>query len=248
MSNPRDNSPNRDRLDLFLSAPHPCNYLPDKQTINLVADPRIQIDTRLYSALMEQGFRRSGEFTYRPRCPRCEACVSIRVPVATFKPRRSQRRVLQRNQDVILVAREAEFDPEHFALYQRYLSARHAGGGMDNPAEEDYLRFLTAARIDTVFYELRGPDGLLGVAVADRLSNGLSAVYSFFDPEASRRSPGVLAILYQIADARRLGLDYLYLGYWIADCDKMNYKTEYQPAEGFVDGRWGKLNETEQSG
>jgi len=235
--------PNRDdkRLELFLSAPHPCNYLPDQHTVNLVADPRITINTPLYSALVAQGFRRSGEFTYRPHCPRCKACVSMRLPVAEFHPRRSQRRIRKRNQDVHLRAHPAEFNPAHFELYRRYVNTRHPDGGMDNPEQEDFLRFLTAAQIDTTFYELRDADSLLGVAVVDRLRDGLSAVYTFFDPDQPQRSLGVLAILLLIDEVKRLDRQYLYLGYWIGGCDKMNYKTEYQPAEGFIDSSWTRL-------
>ena len=235
--------PNRDnkRLELFLSAPHPCNYLTDQHTVNLVADPRITITTPLYSALVAQGFRRSGEFTYRPHCPHCKACVSLRLPVAEFRPRRSQRRILKRNQDVSLHAHPATFNPEHFELYRRYLNTRHPDGGMDNPQQDDFLRFLTAAHIDTTFYELRGADQLLAVAVVDQLRDGLSAVYTFFDPDQPQRSLGVLAILLLIDEARRLGLSHLYLGYWIDGCDKMHYKSEYQPAEGFIDSNWVKL-------
>ena len=233
-------APQRDdkRLDLFLSAPHPCNYLNEQHTVNLVADPRITIDTRLYSALVAQGFRRSGEFTYRPHCPHCKACVSLRLPVAEFRPRRSQRRILKRNQDVTLVAQPAVFNPEHFELYRRYLNTRHPNGGMDNPEQGDFLRFLTAAKIDTIFYELRTGDTLLAVAVVDRLRDGLSAVYTFFEPDEPQRSLGVLAILRLVDEVQRLGLKHLYLGYWIKDCEKMRYKTEYQPSEGFIDGNW----------
>ena len=241
MSDSRQPSQDNKRLELFLSAPHPCNYLPDQHTVNLVADPRITINTPLYSALVAQGFRRSGEFTYRPHCPHCKACVSMRLPVAEFHPRRSQRRIRKRNQDVRLQAHPAEFNPAHFELYRRYVNTRHPDGGMDNPEQEDFLRFLTAAQIDTTFYELRDADSLLGVAVVDRLRDGLSAVYTFFDPDQPQRSLGVLAILLLIDEVKRLDRQYLYLGYWIDGCDKMNYKTEYQPAEGFIDSSWTRL-------
>ena len=235
--------PNRDdnRLELFLSAPHDCNYLPDRHTVNLVADPRITITTPLYSALVAQGFRRSGEFTYRPHCPHCKACVSLRLPVAKFVPRRSQRRILKRNQNVSLHAHPTEFNAAHFALYRRYVNTRHPDGGMDNPEQEDFLRFLTAAQISTTFYELRDDDTLLAVAVVDQIGDGLSAVYTFFDPDLPQRSLGVLAILLLIDEVKRLGRKHLYLGYWIDGCDKMHYKTEYQPAEGFIDGNWVTL-------
>jgi arginyl-tRNA--protein-N-Asp/Glu arginylyltransferase len=234
-------------LELYLSAPHPCNYLPGRQTVNLVADPRITMHTALYSALIEEGFRRSGGFAYRPHCPGCNACVPVRIPVDRFRPRRAQRRILRRNQDVSVRCRPPRFDAEHFDLYARYLAARHPGGGMDDPSPEDYLRFLTAPAIDTCFYEMRAGERLLGVAVADVLRTGLSAVYTFFDPELADRSPGVYAVLWQIEQARRLDLPYVYLGYWIKDCDKMSYKDQYRPLEGFRNGRWQMLEDTSPS-
>jgi arginyl-tRNA--protein-N-Asp/Glu arginylyltransferase len=229
------------RPALFLSAPHDCGYLPGRVAASIFPDPQLPLDTALYSALIGQGFRRSGDFAYRPHCPDCNACVPVRIPVRQFRPARAQRRAWKRNADVRLTARPAEFDPEHFRLYRRYLARRHHGGGMDDPTPETYLGFLTAPRIDTQFLELREAGQLLAVAITDRLRDGLSAVYTFFDPEAEARSPGVLGVLVQIHEAQRLGLDYLYLGYWIADCSKMSYKTRFRPLQGFIDGRWTEL-------
>lgn len=229
------------RLELFVTATHPCNYLPGRDTVNLVADPRVKLVPQLYGTLLEQGFRRSGGYTYRPHCPGCQACQSLRIPVAGFRPRRAQRRALKASPEIALVEHGPTFEQSHFDLYQRYLAARHPGGGMDDPEQSEYLRFLTSPGLDTVFYELRSPRQLLGVAVTDRLPLGLSAVYTFFDPEFEHLSPGVLAILLQIAEARRLGLRYLYLGYWIEGCAKMRYKSGYGPAEVFQQGRWVPL-------
>ena len=231
----------RGHLELFVTATHPCNYLPGRDAINLVVDPRLPLHSALYGALIEQGFRRSGSYTYRPHCIGCSACQSLRLPVDRFRPSRSQRRVLKANPEVRLVACSSLFDSRHFDLYRRYLDARHPGGGMDSPEQDDFLRFLTSPKLDTVFYELRGPDGLLGVAVTDRLPTGLSAVYTFFEPRAAALSLGVLAILLQLREARRLGLPYLYLGYWIEDCAKMRYKSQYRPSQVFRDGVWVDL-------
>jgi arginine-tRNA-protein transferase len=164
--------------------------------------------------------------------------MSVRIPVADFSPRRSQRRILRANCDVTLCACPDRFDDEHFALYRAYTAARHEDGDMAQASPKEYLSFLTADWCDTVFYELRENDQLLGVAVTDRVDNGLSAVYTFFDPMQQRRSLGTLAILLQIEQARVEGRDYLYLGYWIRDSPKMAYKSGFRPLEIWYDGRW----------
>lgn len=227
-----------DRLNFYATPPHTCSYLPGRKAVTLFADPRFPKNSRLYAALSLYGFRRSGEHLYQPYCPRCRACVPVRIPVADFRPTRAQRRTLRRNRDLTVRALPARFSEEHFELYCRYLAARHAGGGMDNPTPESYMNFLTAAWADTVFFEMRLKNRLAAVAVSDRFPEAMSAVYTFFDPELSRRSLGRYAILYQIDAARRAGWRWLYLGYWIADCAKMQYKDEYQPLEYYLDGRW----------
>lgn len=227
------------RLAFFATPPHDCNYLPDREATTLFADPRFPKNTRLYTALADCGFRRSGEHLYMPHCGHCSACIPVRIPVAEFSPGRSQKRALARNRDLSIEQREPLQDEEHFSLYERYLASRHPGGGMDNPTPESYLNFLTASWAETVFYDMRLDRELVAVAVVDRLDNALSAVYTFFAPEhGRRRSPGRFAVLYQIEEARRLGLDYVYLGYWIRDCRKMSYKDEYRPLEYFYDNDW----------
>ena len=225
-------------LSFYATPVHECSYLPDREAVTVFADPEFRKDTALYSVLSRYGFRRSGQHIYRPRCPACQACVPVRVPVREFKPRRSQRRAWRANQDLQVIAREPLFDEEHFGLYRRYLESRHKGGGMDDPTPEQYMEFLASPWSDTVFYELRLDGGLLGMTVVDQLEDGLSAVYTFFDPESSRRSLGVFAVLCALAQARRQGLDWLYLGYWIKEARKMSYKTEYQPLEFFRSGHW----------
>ncbi len=225
-------------LNFFATPPHPCSYLADRQAITVFADPDFRKDRGVYSTLSRHGFRRSGPHLYRPRCEGCNACVPVRVPVAEFRPRRSQRRAWARNQDLVVRPRSARFDLDHYRLYARYLEHRHPGGGMDDPSPEQFMEFLTSPWADTVFFELNLGERLLAVAVADVLDDGLSAVYTFFDPDAESRSLGVFGVLWEIAEARRLGLDYLYLGYWIEESPKMSYKSGYQPLEYLHDGRW----------
>ena len=227
--------------EMFLSMPHPCSYLPGRVATSLFVDPRAPLDSAAYGAYMRLGFRRSGDLVYRPHCRDCQACIPVRVPVAAFRPSRSQRRIQARNNDLRVLARSPEYDPEHFALYLRYQKHRHAGGGMDDPDPQKYTNFLLSRHVHTVFYEMRWRTQLLGVAVVDHLPDGLSAVYTFFDPAETRRSLGSFAVIWQIERARQLGLDWVYLGYLIRECAKMSYKENFQPLEAYVDGRWGPL-------
>ncbi|MDJ0656094.1 MAG: arginyltransferase [Xanthomonadales bacterium] len=217
---------------------HRCGYFADRRTRNLVVDPGADHLDIVYDTLTSSGFRRAGSLIFRPHCRGCEACQATRIPVVEFKPSRSQKRVLARNQDLSISRSPARFNPEVFDLYRRYLAARHSGGGMDNPAREDFENFLLSSWSRTFFIEFRLGDELLAVAVTDRLSSGLSAVYTFYDPEASRRSLGSFAILSQVEMARELRVPYLFLGYWINGHPKMHYKLDYQPIEIFDTGQW----------
>ena len=230
------------QLPLYLSAPHACSYLPDRQSSTLFADPEGPMDMAIYSELLHYGFRRSGRMVYAPRCEACSQCVSVRVPVNEFAPRRGQRRVLQRNTELEMREHPARFNPQHYALYRRYTAARHGDGDMADASPEDYLRFLRTEWCDTVFLEFHLDGRLVAVAVTDLPADGLSAVYTFFDPDLRSRSLGNLAILRQIRHARELGLPYLYLGYWIADSPKMAYKTNFRPIELWRGGRWERLD------
>jgi arginyl-tRNA--protein-N-Asp/Glu arginylyltransferase len=235
------NKPSTNRvtsLVSYLTPPHPCSYLPERYATNQFISPDLSIDAGLYSRLIELGFRRSGDYVYRPRCFGCEACIPARIPVSAFTPNRSQRRNWRDNQHLKVISRPAVFNDEHFELYRRYLSWRHDGGGMDNPSPRDYMGFLTSRRIDTRFYELRDGHRLVGVAVVDCLPDSFSAVYTFYDPEYRRCGIGVFAILWQIAEARRLGIPWIYLGYWIHECSKMRYKGRFHPLEVYRRGRW----------
>jgi arginyl-tRNA--protein-N-Asp/Glu arginylyltransferase len=227
--------------DIFLSMPHPCSYLPGRTAATLFIDPRFPLDRDRYGAFTRLGFRRSGDLIYRPHCPNCVACVPVRIPVGRFEPNRGQRRVWSKNQDVHMVPRPGIFVREHFDLYLRYQAERHPGGGMDDPDSQKYINFLTGRRVETTFFEMRKEDHLLGVAVVDRLNDGLSAVYTFYDPAETARGLGTFAILWQIEHARALRLPWVYLGYWIAESRKMAYKTNFRPIEVFRNSQWVEL-------
>jgi arginyl-tRNA--protein-N-Asp/Glu arginylyltransferase len=224
--------------EIFLSMPHPCSYLPGRTATSLFLDPRQPLDSRQYAGFMRLGFRRSGDLVYRPHCRDCNACTPVRVPVDRFRPDRGQRRIWKRNQDLRVIPRPPIYSQEHFDLYQRYQAMRHPGGGMDDPDPQKYINFLGSQHIHTVFYEMRHEHKLLGVAVTDILPDGLSAVYTFFDPDASRRALGVYAVLWQVRQAVERRLPWLYLGYWIKECAKMAYKANYRPLEVFLNGHW----------
>ncbi len=219
--------------DLYQSTQHVCPYLNQHTAANLLVDPRFNVTPALYDQLILNGFRRNGALYYRPHCPSCQQCRSARIAVSEFQPSRSHQRVLRRNHDVTLELRTVGFRDEHFALYRAYQANRHAGDSMDDPDPQKYEMFLTRSNIDTFMVELRLGRRLLAVSVMDHVANGLSAVYTFFDPEEAARSPGTLAILKQIELTRRIEYDWLYLGYWIKDSPKMTYKTRFQPLQAF---------------
>jgi arginine-tRNA-protein transferase len=229
------------QLQYYLTAPYACSYLPEREARSQVATPSHLIDTSLFSELARMGFRRSGLYVYRPRCAACNACTPARVPVESFRIRRSQRRCLARNADVACVARPLRYDEAHYRLYRRYQSMRHPGGGMDRDDPEQYRAFLLSSRIDSQLLEFRLDERVIMVSLVDRLLDGLSAVYTFYDPDLAPRSLGVFNILTQIELAQRMGLDYLYLGYWIEGSPKMAYKAEYRPLEVLRAGTWQRL-------
>ena len=219
--------------DLYKSTTHICPYLKEKAAANLLVDPRFDVTPTLYDSLIRNGFRRNGTLYYRPHCPTCSECRSVRISVNDFQPNRSQRRTLKRNEDVRFELRSPAYNDEHFALYRRYQSTRHNGDSMDDPDPEKYQQFLIRSHIDTFLIELRIGRRLLGVSVVDHVANGLSAVYTFFDPSEERRSPGTMAILRQVELTRQIEYDWLYLGYWIRNCPKMGYKSDFSPLQEF---------------
>ncbi len=226
------------KKQFYITPSHPCSYLPHRDANTLFLDPRETITPDAYQALSEQGFRRSGGHLYRPHCRSCQACIPSRVPVATFAAKRRQKRVLARNEDLRIEIRPAAFSAATYRLYARYIARRHGDGDMYPPSEDQFRSFLLSQWSDTLFVCSYRNEDLIAVAVTDRQPRGLSAIYTFFEPDESRRSLGVWSILQQIELARQLDLPYLYLGYWIRDSSKMRYKTDYRPVELFVNGRW----------
>ena len=237
MSSSAPQRPARD-LRFFLTVPHACSYLPEREATTLFLDPQESPGQNVYDALALLGFRRSGRHLYRPHCEGCSACVSVRIPVDDFSPSRTQRKLLRRNADLTVRECPAVFDAEHYALYARYIRTRHADGDMYPPSHEQYRTFLTLDHPYARLLEFRLDERLLAVAAIDRLSHGLSAIYTFFDPdpELERRSLGVYAVLRQVEMAHDLGLPHVYLGYWIRESRKMNYKQAFQPLE-YLNGR-----------
>ena len=230
------------RLKFYATQPHPCSYLPDEQATTLFLDPSQPMDVQVYAELSEMGFRRSGDHLYRPHCQRCSACIPARIPANALLPSRQQKRIIKRNADLKVQAGRAGFTEEYYSLYATYIEKRHADGDMYPPSREQFNTFLVRDLPFSRFYEFRLDGRLLAVAVTDVLPNGLSAVYTFYDPNEERRSLGRYAILWQVAEAARLGLKAVYLGYWIKNCRKMNYKTEYRPIELLVSQRWITLS------
>lgn len=229
------------RLQLYLTALYPCSYLEGREARSQVATPYSLVDTTVYSELVRLGFRRSGLFVYRPRCDACRACVPVRVAADAFRANRTQRRCLARNADLNLELKPLAFEEAHYRLYRRYLQSRHPGGGMDQDDREQYRSFLLRSSVDSVMAEFTLDGEAVMVCLVDRLLDGLSAVYTFYEPDLPKRSLGVYGVLAQIELARRLGLSYLYLGYWIKESPKMRYKNQYQPLEAYVDGVWRPL-------
>lgn len=230
------------RVQFYLTANYACSYLPDRQARSQVATPAHFIDGAAYSQLIRAGFRRSGQFTYRPLCEACRDCVPVRVVAADFEPNRSQRRCQQRNRHLEARFLPLGYNEAHFALYRKYQASRHVGGGMDKDGSEQYAQFLLSSNVNSMLVEFRDAGALVMVCVIDQIENGLSAVYTFFDPEREQASLGTYGVLWQIDLARRLALSHVYLGYWIGATPKMAYKKQFKPLEGLIDGGWQRLD------
>lgn len=234
-------------LSLYATGPYPCSYLPARIARSQVAIPHGGMDNNLYSHLVRQGFRRSGEMVYRPWCDQCAACIPVRIPVADFVPSRSQRRAWQHHQSLLATERPLLFDQSHFDLYLEYQTARHAGGGMDEDSPDNYRQFLLSSEVETRLIEFSDGPAIKMVSVIDVLEDGLSSVYTFFDPtqpaQGKSNSFGTYNILWQIELCRSMGLPYLYLGYWVKASQKMDYKHRFKPLQGLLNHRWETLSD-----
>lgn len=225
-------------LPLLITQPETCHYLPKETAQTIFVHPTYPMTTELYAQLIAKGFRRSGNDVYRANCPNCSACIPVRLPIERFQPNRNQKRCIKKNRHTSVVIKPAVFEQQHYDLYLRYQQQKHPDGNMQNSSPEDYLNFLGSRWCNTRFIEFFIEQHLVAIAVVDQFNVALSAVYTFFDPDFANYSPGVFAVLWQIDYARELHLEWLYLGYWIAECKKMSYKNQYQPLQVFSNNTW----------
>lgn len=227
-----------------ITQPFTCSYLPQQQE-KLLIYAEDEKPAPYYEMLLGIGFRRSGTQVYRPHCEHCQACQSIRIPVNLFTPSKSQKRLLKRNQDIRVLLSEVN-KPDYYLLYEQYINIRHDDGTMYPASKKQYNSFLSCDWIAPLFIEFWLADELIAVAVTDQLNGCLSALYTFFAPQHHGRSLGTFAVLKQILLAQQLNKQYVYLGYQVDDCQKMNYKRKFLPHERFFQQKWQLIAKKDQ--
>lgn len=228
-------------IPLFLTDASPCSYLDKKNAQSAFVHPSFSLTADIYSQLIDQGFRRSGNEAYMPQCSSCTECIATRLSIENFIISKSQKRCLKKHKKTEVVIKPATFDQSHYEMYLRYQNHQHEGGSMADLSKDDYISFLSSQWCNTLFVEFHIDNELAAVAIVDLLDNALSAVYTFFEPKFSQYSLGNYAVLWQIEHAKSLNLKYLYLGFWVKDCLKMSYKTQYQPLQGLVEKQWVEI-------
>lgn len=240
--------PPLNKLQFYVTTGYTCGYLPNKLAQSLIATPQHLIDAHIYSGLIQQGFRRSGKFAYRPHCENCRECIPVRIKLNDFVPNRSQKRAFKQHQNLTTTILPIAYHKEHYTLYAAYQDARHAESEKSSDHEsystpdiekiEQYQSFLCQTNVESVMVEFRENDQLKMVSVIDIVLDGISAVYTFYDTRDARSSLGTYNVLWQAEWAKSLNFPYLYLGYWIRESKKMAYKQNYKPLEMLIDGEW----------
>jgi arginyl-tRNA--protein-N-Asp/Glu arginylyltransferase len=237
--------------EFYITAPQPCPYLPGRLERKLFTHLTRDKPNFLIDNLLKGGFRRSQNIAYMPYCDACSACVPVRILVDEFNPKRSLKRIARANYDVTAACKDPAPSTEQYALFRGYIDTRHADGGMAEMSVLDYSLMVEDSVVETFVTEYRVPHGenggseLIGVSLCDRLSDGISMVYSFYDPDQSPRSLGTYMILDQVELARRLGLPFVYLGYWIEGSRKMRYKNRFQPQEHLTSKGWVRTEDSD---
>ena len=221
--------------------------MPNQLAQSLIATPQHLTNAYHYNGLIQQGFRRSGKFVYRPHCENCQACISVRLPIAEFQASRSQKRAFKEHQSLEVSISRLNFDETQFTLYQAYQAARHQEAD-DSKEEKDaatqYRDFLVQTNVDSLSISFTLNDQLKMVSIVDIVEDGISAVYTFYDTTDSKASYGTYSVLWLIEWCKQLGLPYLYLGYWIQDSQKMAYKRNFMPQEALMNGQWQRIEKT----
>ena len=228
-------------IPLFVTEQHPCSYLDKRNSQSAFVHPSFSLNTAIYSQLIEQGFRRSGNEVYTPHCPTCSECIATRLIVNSFTPNRNQKRCIKKNQQTTVIVKPAKFEQAHYDMYMRYQKHKHKDGDMADSSKDDYINFLASSWCNTLFVEFSINKELAAVAIVDLLDNALSAVYTFFEPRFSQYSLGTYAVLWQQNHAQKLELEHVYMGFWVENCRKMSYKIQFQPMQGFIANEWKNI-------